>query len=164
MSKSFKVIASLAILFCVLYFSYKSNEAYKAIRETGDYDTYMVRSLIGSDVICYFKINGKQLRKRVSKPHVDIRVGETFKVYYLEEIPDKYYISFEEPVISSADFAETKTKRIFNNLGILKFSYVVDGYLYTRHQIAPEEPEVDGKQSYRVMYSKTNPLLAYVMF
>lgn len=147
----------------VLFFTKKSGNDYKIIREKGDIDTCTVETF-GGDVICHFEINGEKLSKRLSKPHESIRDGEKYIVYYYHEIPDKYYVSFKEPIIDENEFASIEANSVELKGEHLLFFYTVEGKTYKRYQDAVKGVDIDTKSSYVVRYKRKSPQIAYIIY
>jgi hypothetical protein len=153
----------IGLIVFVVYYTLNSQNDYREIRNKGKYDTCLIRTH-GEDIVCSFSIDGKDLTRTLSKPYATMNSGEQFRVYYYSEIPDKYYIAFEEPVINEADFDKTETIEINDNGSYLKFSYSVDGKKIIRFQEMKEGVEVDIGRAYTVKYRKSDINVGYIVF
>ncbi len=162
MKKIFSPLLLIALIASAVYFTMTSGDDYRTIKEKGEYSTCVVKT-IGGDVICSFNIEGKELTKRLSKPHESIRDGEMFKVYYYHEIPDKYYVSFREPIINEGEFSETVTSEVSKNGDYINFSYKVGIKILERYQLAVDGIEFDPNRVYKVEYKKADPRIAYLI-
>lgn len=156
----FLVLISSIIIGLAIYLTMKSSREYKTVREKGK-STICEVTTRGSDIICYFKINGRNVSNRESKPYPDIRSGESFRVYYYDKIPDRYYVCFYEPVYDISDFTEIKANMVekYTSSDEIRFEYTVDSTTYLRYQYVND---FDENKTYRVYYKNTDPRIAYI--
>ena len=152
----------IGLILSIAYFTMQSGNDYRTIREKGNFDTCTVKTY-GGDVICSFTIQGRDLTKRLSKPHESIRDGEMFNVYYYNEIPGKYFVAFQEPIIIDSDFGKTSTSELERKGDYILFHYEVDGKPMKRYQELPEGLKINNNMIYQIKYKISNPKIAYLI-
>ncbi len=162
MNNKILIIISLGVILSVIYFSYQSGNEYKLVKENGLTEVCTIATR-GSDVICSFKIKGQDLTRRLSKPHEYIKSGEQFKVYYYDKIPDRYYISFAEPIINKEKFSKTESTEVSVRGSRVTFKYEIDNRVIERSQKIEDNVKINTKGEFLVMYKKEDPEIAYLI-
>lgn len=154
----FVLLGLASILF---YIVNRTQQQYQKVKQNGRFVVGEVTT-IGSDVICLFSIDGINHERRLSSPNPGIVEGEKYRVYYYSEIPDTYYVAFEEPVILEAEFAETSSVEIDSNDSYIFFSYKV-GNAILRRQQQIFGFKIEPNRKYKVFYKVSEPRIAYLM-
>ncbi len=165
MKKILSYLIPLILLATIAYLAFKSFNQYQIVREKGETIIGTVTT-IGGNVICKFKVNGENKSIKLSKPNKDIRSGEKFQVYYYDKVPDKYYVSFAEPVFDTINYKKISAQSFELVYDDILFKYFVDKE-YERYQDSDKftnEKIAQSKSLPVVYYNKLDPRLAYIIF
>lgn len=151
----------LGASFIVAMFFLSRHRSIEALEIIKNGESYVgVVGVSGKYVTCTFKWRDGSYQKVVEDAaHGTIVDGERYRVYWWDKFPDRYVISFTEPVIDSS-FSKIDGAVVKQRGRMTTFTYTVLGKEYKRFQLVNERL-VAGK-SYPVYYKRDFPRIAYV--
>jgi len=154
-------------LITIIVFYFWQSEIIKSVKSEG-LKTICVIESYGDNVICRYKIDDKLFEFKESQPYSGLQSGERYEISYLPENKERAVVLYENFIIpDSLMFLETNSinaNEQFVSSNRIKFSYSVDGKIYTRYQKYKIGEKIDEGKIYVVKYDPNNPRIAYLIF
>jgi hypothetical protein len=154
------IISATAIGLFILYSRTVRNE-YTEIKENG-IELVGEVTVYGSDIFIICKNGTIEKSKRMSKPYSTIYDHETFRVYYLQKYPDKFYIDFKKPVYDRSAFEQTDCLEIKDTGDYIRFKYKVNDKEFERYCESDLEVKDLTLDKYKIDYKMDDPRVSYL--
>ncbi len=159
-------IALIALFYGIYWFWSWQTSNFDELKRTGELTIGTIESY-GDNVITEYEVNGETFKRKRSQPFGGLQDGEQYYVAYNPTNPEEYVVIYECPYINdSTQFEVTSTtgfEHSWDSELRFKFEFQVNNKKYSRIQKVTDRTEYPESQTYRVIYKKSNPRMAYLI-
>lgn len=162
-----KVYSALVLLlFFVGVYStarYYGDQKYELLENQGSDTVGVLYETAGEYFKYKYRVNGKLFIKGRREPYCCLQDTEEYKVKYLKEDPDKNFIDFTKPVLSTRyEYNEVECMSMEKTLSTVRFKYIVNDKIYTRKKFYESTEPLDASR-FVVRYRVKNPKIGYLI-